>query len=533
MKDTSADLKITEATMDRFLGMGFTISFPGNMDPDLWRKVRPYRKVIEEVYASLHSDVFPGGRSLPGGLDADAHLAQLVSLGRQLAEDNVALDIVLNTTPPPDRVNSDLLFEQLDALIDVVTVRISVTDFAWAHRLRAHYPDVAFHVSVLATVQNQYQAQMWKNHIDVEVVTVDRDINKKPERIRQIRDLGVRTKAVMTDSCMPSCPYYSNHMHVHCADTFEMAERYHFTNNAFCRFTRDHLPLWHMLKKEILPFHLPRYEGILDIVKLCNRVEPTEVNLKSLERYLLMETNEHPDYLYREQENSLDKLATCNWACASCNWCQTHIDIPEVEIDQVMPDNWEKHLKTLIGPLYQSVPKPDSPTISGRRCLKKSGPDMHEQTSPRKEAPNGDEADKSGQQDSQAHPTITPGSLDYLITSIRSAQQHAEAENDHVFLSLLPEVIQAFRPFLRHEKALPNGFYLGGLSHYSRGSVGLKWCSAHSSFDVIAVPMGSRPSVSIKGKRFDLLFLLDENTDPQNLNAYRESESYLADVMAG
>ncbi len=204
-------INLTPETIRRFLDLGFRVSFPGNMDPEMWEKVRPYRALIEEVYASLHHDVFPSARVLVDPLTPEEHLQQLLSLGQQLTSDNVALNVVLNLQPLPWRVDENLLFDHLDRLLDVADIRISVSDFVWAHRLRNRYANLPIDMSVIAKIDSSFKAMYWSRHIGSNTVTVDRNINKKPHILRQISKAGFKVKLVVSDGCMPSCPAEINH----------------------------------------------------------------------------------------------------------------------------------------------------------------------------------------------------------------------------------------------------------------------------------------------------------------------------------
>jgi len=327
MTGTSMPADVSSARIDRFAGMGFSVCFPYNHDPALWERLSPFADVVEEVYAELHPDVFPSMRTMKGQLSPDDHMGNLSRLMSEVKGHDVALDLILNACPT-DWVDEHALFGCIGRLLAEGEVRVTISDFYWAMRLRKEFPDLHLGVSTTVEVDNQNAAMIWRDLVGVETVVIGRRINKDPRRIKEIRDLGVRIKMVVSDTCTDDCPLRPRHFALFgqkkdLADMACVEERLLYV----CAGLKHELPVWHLVKKTVLPFQLPRYEGLVDMVKLNDRRKDTDTNIDNLVRYLDMEDDVHPMFGYRESPETFDYLSRCRRTCADCTWCAENIEI--------------------------------------------------------------------------------------------------------------------------------------------------------------------------------------------------------------
>jgi hypothetical protein len=324
-------MTVTPQQIERFRSLGFSISLPYNSDVAMWEQTRHYRSVIGEVYAGLHPDVFPSGRRWGGGLDPDAYLARLVEVARQIHADGVPLNVVLNAIPHESLVDGDRLARHLETLMAVCDMTVAVSDPHWGRWLRKRFPQVALQVSGLAEIETQYQAAIWIEALQPKTINIGRELNKRPTRIKQIRSLGVRIKMIVADGCTPLCANrrYVNQVHVHTGAASDPED-----DVPACIDLRARLPDWQLLKKEVLPFMLPEYSGVVDLVKVVDRNHPTQQNIEYLETYLRMESDIHPYRRYREFPGTLAMLDTCAWDCVTCQYCRTHCESPLLRPDR-------------------------------------------------------------------------------------------------------------------------------------------------------------------------------------------------------
>jgi len=88
------------------------------------------------------------------------------------------------------------------------------------------------------------------------------------------------------------------------------------------RFKRSHY--WILAQKEILPFHLPRLDGMVDQVKITGRCASTHIIYETMNQYGQMLSNANA--FYREPPEAWDRIAQCDRVCELCGWCEQHIE---------------------------------------------------------------------------------------------------------------------------------------------------------------------------------------------------------------
>ena len=329
--------RVTPAEIARFRELGFSVSFPYNHDPALWDRLAPFAAAVEEIYAELHPSVFPSMRPWTGLPRPAPHLANLVRLQRQVRGHDIALCLILNVCPTP-WVDERPLLRCLDRLRREGPVRVTVADFEWAGRLRAAYPDLSLGVSTVVEVDNQHAAMLWRDLVGVDTIVLGRRINKDPRRIREIRRLGLHIKMVVSDTCTDDCPLRMRHAALLAPpEANEARAATHADLMVACAEVKHRLPVWHLVKKTVLPFQLPRYRGLVDMVKLNDRRRSTAWNIDNLVRYLRMEEDVHPLFGYRESPETFDHLSRCRRTCARCTWCARHIEVLRPRSDLPLP----------------------------------------------------------------------------------------------------------------------------------------------------------------------------------------------------
>ena len=464
---------VTPGEMDRFRALGFSVCFPYNHDPELWRAVAPYSEVIEEIYADLHPEVFPALRTWTWPESADEHLEALCRLLTRAARARVALNVVLNTIPSAP-LDEGRLFTSLRRLMAHGEVRVTVTDMVWAQKLRAELPALPMTVSTVAEVDSQHAASLWLDLVGIDTVVPDRNINKLPRRLRQIRDLGVRVKVVVSDLCMFDCPtrfrHYQLHGHQGGVTCGEEADQPYL----YCRSIKARVPAWHWVKKEILPFQLPRYEGILDVVKLIDRNLPTAINLDIMARYIRMECDVHPVYGYREPSESFERLDRCDRACVTCGWCAEHVQLV--------------HPPRIHGPYIESAylaeGGPEGLALRGGGGLRLPGSSG---------APRGGDDLRSGEGAAPASETAPIGPA-----SLLAARAALKEEGATALLRLLSTTAGRLKPCLADGHALENGFRFHALRRLGSEGIVIEWRRDEARMETAILLPGATAPVAFR-----------------------------------
>ncbi len=321
-----------------FLDCGFKIAFPYNHDPDIVEKVEAYFPYIGEFFAPLHPSIFPSLRVWDNDLDADKYLDILCEMAEKLARHGIYINIIMNMS---NAINVDRppLFRHIAAVAEAGLVRLTVPDIYWGEVLHNQFPQLELGPSVAANVHSQATALIWKQWAGASFLVLGYEVNKDLQRIATIRKLGMAIKVVAYDSCIPECPLQTRHIAILGNQNKNWRDEPETLDASLpCLHLRHNLPVWHWVKKEILPFSLPRYAGLIDTIKIIDRRERTDANIRTLRNYLEMKDDVHPTIGYREHPDAIDKITHCLKNCWECNWCAENNPPAEPRRDTVRAD---------------------------------------------------------------------------------------------------------------------------------------------------------------------------------------------------
>ena len=488
----AAAVTISKAKLGRFKDYGFSICFPFNHDRDLWGKLSPYAEIVEEIYAGLHPRIFPSARVWNCLDNPDEHLAALIGLLEGAATKDVALNIIMNTTPVRE-IDEGEIVRSLERLMDVGEVRVTVCDLRIAMKLRETFPDLMMEVSTIANVDSQYGASLWRDLIAPDTIVISREINKNLPRIKRIRELGFRIKMVVSDLCTPQCPSYLRHFTLHSS---QLDGKSDYDRDAvqmqLCAEIKGRTPVWHWVKKEVLPFHLPRYKGFVDVFKLCDRLKSTEQNLETLRSYVLMEDDVHPFFNYREPEESIDRLSTCDWACTSCGWCEREIAV--LGERSVLP-NRTAATGNAPGSLSVFTGEEDEREIK----------EAHEELSAA---------------------ALEPEPESVGLESIRQLKAELEEERNTPLLKLLGLVLKNMRPYISNAEALSNGLRFHRISRSIEEALAIEWRRDGLSLLIALVAPDYGGEAAFRGPNGGLMLVKGSGSDDVR-KLFREVEGQL------
>lgn len=234
------------------------------------------------------------------------------------------------------------LYDFIDTLVNEWLKSITLTNFLYLNILKKKYPDLIFYSSVNCRLKTVEQAIFFKE-IWVDILTIDRDINRDVELIKSIRKkTWLKIQLMLNEPCIKNCPYRSTH--------FNMAAE---NNDVVFWLEFEELTCFPMYRSErnyifripfIRPEDLVYYEDFVDVYKLVTRDISTD-NIK----YLLDIYSDKKldwnlmdifcwqwDYHYLTHQyidnNKLNKLnffeiiKKCPWDCSFCNICDIFFD---------------------------------------------------------------------------------------------------------------------------------------------------------------------------------------------------------------
>ncbi len=302
----------------KLLDTKIRLGLPYNHDPNYPEWLASRLEGVCEVYFPVHRSISESSHSWKGPNDPADYAEDLGRLAAVLNPARIDANILFNLNVDPSRWQdaADEL-TRLSRVFDRLVVTLAEFDFGcWLHR---QLPELRKTVSTVAMVRTPVQAAQWKAAAGIESVTLVREINKSPETIKAIRDLGLKIRMVLDDACLPNCPGIVSHM----------SRMYNATGEDFCCVgdIRDQSP-WLVAQKDVVPGTLPRYDGIVDIAKIEGRGRLLSFIEEKRRVYLEAESWAHPSELYIEPPDAFDKITTCDRDCVSCGWCERHFEYP-------------------------------------------------------------------------------------------------------------------------------------------------------------------------------------------------------------
>jgi hypothetical protein len=316
----------------RFRDLGFRLSIPYNHSDDYLDRMEDILEVTGEIYLPVPPQYSGSGRAWPAGCDPRKYARTTKALIRSLKYSSVDLNFVMNVPVPLCKHHG--ILKVIGSYLELTSkVQFTVADFILAQNIRTAFPRARLCVSTLAKVQTAVAAKYWIEGAGVESITICRDINKRPDAIRSIHDLGAKIKMVVEDQCIPNCPVLLSHLQwLSLPELYEIPRESDInclwagqTNcSAFSRRMRGE-DVWWLAQKDVVPAFLPHYQGIVDVIKLQGRNTETGQLKRNIVKYLEMETYEQPLSDFVETEESWERITSCNRNCVKCNWCKRNI----------------------------------------------------------------------------------------------------------------------------------------------------------------------------------------------------------------
>lgn len=300
------------------------LSVPYNHDLGLLDALRPALEWIASLYVAPHPSLALSARPYHGPETARGALEELRTLARWCAEHTVQLNLVANA--PGGLADPTGLRRAALTLRDQGTqVQVTFADLPGAERFRHTADDQATHpievgISCLAQVERPLQALWWRERVNATSLTLSREINRRPQEIARLADLGLTLGVVAFDDCVPDCQSRLHHYQRDASGnlTFRGACA---AGSAAVRRERP----WLLARKEILPAHLWALAPWISVVKVSGRDQPTEEVLRRIALYLEARSLDHPNGWYSEPPEAWDHLATCDGRCHACDWCAEHL----------------------------------------------------------------------------------------------------------------------------------------------------------------------------------------------------------------
>ena len=317
--------------------MKFAIGY--NYDINLLNLLEIYKKDIEAFYFPIPQIYLGSGRAIK---EPKSYTNEIPLIIKKCCALNIKPQLLLNATYEDISSFSKRFFNSMLTYIkklrDAGLSSIVVVNPIYISLIRKEISDITIESSVNCYMKTLEHALHLKE-LGVDVLTIDRDINRNIPLIKEIKNkTGLKLRVMLNEGCVGGCPYRNHHSN-HLLTGFNLPRKpvEGVLWGMFCIeiYRRDPLKLFRI--PFIPPEAVSRYEEFVDYCKLSTRVFPTyriETCLKAyIDRHFsgnlltILDSPgisyfEYADYGILKKNNFFKKMLTCNLECRTCRYCR-------------------------------------------------------------------------------------------------------------------------------------------------------------------------------------------------------------------
>lgn len=309
-----------------------------NGEKDFFKLLDKYKNNISTVYFAWDPKKFSSGRTFD--TYDDSYLFNMYKLLKKCKYLWIGTILLLNTTSEWKLAWSK---EMLNRIITYVKhlklywlTSISLTNLLYVPFIKKAISWIEIYSSVNCYLKTVEQAVYFKK-IWVDILTVDRDINRDIKLIKKIRDITwLKIQVMLNEGCYTNCPYRCTHFDI-IAHNVEMKNSFIHTYSCSKMLKENHKMIFRI--PIIRPEDLKFIDEVCDYYKLVTRVTPT----KDIELFLNAYINEEYNWNYLDlfdvpmhyewkiikyidnnkltKLNFFDTLKNCPWNCDICFNC--------------------------------------------------------------------------------------------------------------------------------------------------------------------------------------------------------------------
>ena len=143
--------------------------------------------------------------------------------------------------------------------------------------VKKNMPNLLVYASVNCFVKTKLHAK-YLAKLDVDIITIDRDINREIENIRHIKkETGKEIQILLNEGCIRDCPFRNTHFNIlsHCDNEHELQFTNLIEGESCTPFLKQNRRYFFQIPF-VRPEDLSRYEGVVDIFKLTTRTLDTK-----------------------------------------------------------------------------------------------------------------------------------------------------------------------------------------------------------------------------------------------------------------
>jgi len=296
---------------------------------------------IHSVYFPLPKFLWSSGRPAREQKNYIKQIFRLLYLCQKIG---IIPILLLNATfYGPKEFSQDYLaklFKFIDLLLDKWLKAVSIVNPIYIKLFKERYKDkLIIYNSVNCRIKEVEQAIYFKN-LGVEVITIDRDINRKLDIIKSIKErVKLPLQIMLNEPCIRNCPFRQLHFDL-VAHNIEQIFWKEFEEIACYEMFRKNRRLIFRIPF-IRPEDLKYYINLVDIFKLVTRDAPTWKIKLMLDAYSKMEYHGNlidlfdleptqwlaQQYIDNDKLTKLDffeRIKNCPGDCDNCKACDIY-----------------------------------------------------------------------------------------------------------------------------------------------------------------------------------------------------------------
>jgi collagenase-like PrtC family protease len=323
--------------------MKFSIWY--NQTDQFLNLLEKYKDNIESVYFALPLVIWNSWRDKEQSFDYEKKIFNLIKICKSYWMETI---LIINSTceweETWDKHHLLKMISYIKKLVRLWLNSISLTNLIYVKFIKAAFPNIKIYSSVNCYLKNVEHAIYMKN-LWVDVLTIDRDINRDIALIKQIKKrTWLPIQILLNEGCFRNCPFRQTHFNI-ISHWIENNQKniskwnYNLLEKYSC------YPLLVNNKKLIfrIPFVRPEdlhyYQWVCDIYKLNTRDETIEAidlmlsaytkwyyhwNLLDICSICIIGYENVVDYIDNDKLTKLnffEDIIKCPWDCDICNNC--------------------------------------------------------------------------------------------------------------------------------------------------------------------------------------------------------------------
>lgn len=304
-----------------------------NHDPFFLEVVKEFSSNISELYFPAPKKIIGSGRAISQKKDYEKEIISIINICKNNdIESNILLNPTCEGKNTGEKDHADNIISYLKELHSIGLDSVTVANPIHIMRIKKEIPDLKIHNSVNNFVKNTEHAIYLKD-LGVDVITIDRDINRDIDLIKDIKEkTGLKIKVLLNEGCLRNCPYRISHFNMisHDKDT-------DYFDSLSCKNIFRHSPHKALSIPFIRPEDVDNYI-FADYLKLATRSMPTQKAAIVLAAYL--DKSYHGDILFLlstkglfgvferidndilTKTNFFEHMSLCQKVCKDCGYCK-------------------------------------------------------------------------------------------------------------------------------------------------------------------------------------------------------------------